>query len=195
MQKLRYPTPQGRGWMPQKNRQNKFVVNLPKIYVQARHRHLGGKLELGWFTWKRQDWIYLPFSWLSNILSFHIVFLPLFLPTPLPPGSKCPPPPTRAGWLPSCCPSCAWSWSSTPADAGANVVGSRSPRRVPAPRPRMRSTTSRPCWWEVRPARAWGTPAGRGPTPVAPSASGRRPFWTGKQCCQLHRKESRDELS
>lgn len=108
-------------------------------------------------------------DWLSSLL----------LSTP-PPRSSCQPPPTRAVWLPSCCPSCVWSWSSTPAGVGANVVGSRSPRRVPALRPPTRSTTSHPCWWAVRPVRAWGTPAGRGPTPAAPSASGRRPFWTGK---------------
>lgn len=121
----------------------------------------------------------LPFDVAS--LLFFFFFSPLAMPFFVHLCSKCQPPPLRAGWSPFCCPSCVWSWSSTPAGAGVNVVGSRSPRRAPAPRPLMRSTTSPLCWWEARPARAWGIPAVRGRTPAAPWAFERHRFWTGKR--------------
>lgn len=99
--------------------------------------------------------------------------------------SKCHPPPLRVVWSPFCCPSCAWSWSSTPADVGANAVASLSPKRVPARRQLMRSTTSPQCWWEDRPVRAWGTHVVRGRTPVAHWASGKHQFWMGKSMVWL----------
>lgn len=89
------------------------------------------------------------------------------------------PPHPRAGWLPFCCPSCVWSWSSTPAGAGVNAVASLSPRRAPVRRLLMRSTTSPQCWWEDRPVRAWGTRAVKALIPAAPWVYGRHPFWTG----------------
>lgn len=94
-------------------------------------------------------------------------------------SSKCHPPPLRAGWLPFCCPSSAWSWSSTLAGAGVNAAASLSPRRARVLRQLMRSTTSHQCWWEARHARAWGTPGVRVQTPAVPSVSGRHRFWMG----------------
>lgn len=94
-------------------------------------------------------------------------------------SSKCHPPPLRAGWLPFCCPSSAWSWSSTLAGAGVNAAASLSPRRARVLRQLMRSTTSHQCWWEARHARVWGTPGVRVQTPAVPSVSGRHRFWMG----------------
>lgn len=86
MTKSRYPTSKGRGWLPRKNGRKKLVVTLPNPHNNARHHHLGDQLELcGGLLWKRQDWIFLPFSWLCNIFPFHIASLPLFLLSPLPP--------------------------------------------------------------------------------------------------------------
>lgn len=118
-----------------------------------------------------QDFSPLTLTSLSALFSSALFFACLC--------SKCHPAPLRAGWSPSCCPSCAWSWSSTPAGAGVNAVASLSHRRAPAPRRLTRSTTSPRCWWEARPGRAWGTPGVRGRTPAAPSASGRLRFWMG----------------
>lgn len=112
---------------------------------------------------------------LSLCLPLSLLFFllcPFFL-------SKCHSPPSRVEWSPFCCPSCAWSWSCTPAGAGVNVAASRSPRRAPVLRQLMKFTTSPQCWWGARPGRAWGTPGDRGQTPAVPSASGRHQFWMG----------------
>lgn len=113
------------------------------------------------------------------------LFLPFSASSPLPCHPLCilcsthHPPPLRVGWSPFCCPSCVWSWSSTPGGAGVNAVASLSPRRAPVRRRLMRSTTSPQCWWEDRPARAWGTRAVKAPIPAAPWVFERHPFWTG----------------
>lgn len=117
--------------------------------------------------------------WLSVLSAYPsplLSLLSLFFP---PLCSKRHPPPLRAGWSPSCCPSCAWSWSYTLAGAGVSAAASLSPRRAPVPRRLMRSTTSHQCWWEARPERAWGIPGVRGRTPAVPSASERHRFWMG----------------
>lgn len=110
---------------------------------------------------------------LSSLLHFLLLSPSLYSVLPSPPSSL------RVGWSPFCCPSCVWSWSSTPAGAGVNAVASLSPRRAPVRRRLMRSTTSPQCWWEDRPVRACGTRAVKAPTPVVPWAFGRHPSWTG----------------
>lgn len=126
-----------------------------------------------YLTWQNSPYLFSPLTFPLSVFSPPVIPFFLYL------CSKCHPPLLRVVWLPFCCPFCVWSWSSTPADVGANAVASLSPKRVPARRQLMRSTTSPQCWWEDRPVRAWGTHVVRGRTPVAHWASGRHQFWMG----------------